>query len=198
MVCPARILLHTRFMSRSFRRRSTRAPRIRKVNDEKGRETSRLRAVFSSASRGDTIRPPMTKCPSCSQVIPEDRQSCPSCGTALEDSFTPTRLFVDTPRAAQTGKEPSAPRAGTRPVSRPARSSDSIDNARFVPGTILAERYRMSRLNIHGYVPLEKSPEVLRDRARAIIGRLGCALALYGFYTSLAGQRLFRGGFLQD
>ncbi len=31
-----------------------------------------------------------------------------------------------------------------------------------------------------------------------IVLGLGCALALYGFYTSLAGQKLFRGGFLQD
>jgi serine/threonine protein kinase len=88
----------------------------------------------------------MTKCPSCSQAIPDDRQSCPSCGTALEDSFTPTRLFTDESHGATSGKEPSARKGATRTTSRPSRSFNSIDNARFVPGTILAERYRITGL----------------------------------------------------
>jgi hypothetical protein len=84
----------------------------------------------------------MAKCPSCSQDIPDERQACPSCGTALGDSITPTRPLVNAPHpghaqdgARQRRESQSAPPS---PVSY-----DSIDNAKFVPGTILAERYRI-------------------------------------------------------
>lgn len=86
----------------------------------------------------------MIKCPSCSQAIPDDRQSCPSCGTALEDSFTPTRLLADAPppQPASARKESSA-RSSDSGRTRSISSFHSIDKSRFVPGTILAERYRI-------------------------------------------------------
>jgi predicted Ser/Thr protein kinase len=66
--------------------------------------------------------------------------TCPSCGTAVGDSFTPTRLFTEAPYSV-VQKEASAGRKGATP--RSSVSFDSIDNARFVAGTILAERYRI-------------------------------------------------------
>jgi Protein kinase domain len=79
----------------------------------------------------------MTTCPACSKEIPLGNNTCPSCGSALEELSAETRLFP---------QSPSTPRTKTATVNQPApgtTSFDSIDDARFVPGTILAERYRI-------------------------------------------------------
>lgn len=80
------------------------------------------------------------KCSSCATEIPDERQTCPSCGTALDDSFTPTRLLTDspkhsTPRGSQSSRKVSYTSARS--------TSGNIDDARFVSGTILAGRYRI-------------------------------------------------------
>jgi len=66
-------------------------------------------------------------CPSCNAEIRTDADICPTCGFALkasgEDDAT-RRLETPKPRATSS-------------------SFDSIDDARFVPGAILAERYRI-------------------------------------------------------
>jgi serine/threonine protein kinase len=79
----------------------------------------------------------MTRCPACSQEIAEGKSSCPSCGAAIEAPFAPTRRFADLPASARPPlvHPPSSPNKGS--------SFDSIDDARFVAGTILAERYRI-------------------------------------------------------
>ncbi|HET9711507.1 MAG TPA: serine/threonine-protein kinase, partial [Pyrinomonadaceae bacterium] len=61
-------------------------------------------------------------CPSCSKEISIDSQTCPNCGALIDDDGA-TRRFDE----RQT----------------PTRSYDSIDNGRFVPGTILSQRYRI-------------------------------------------------------
>jgi len=81
------------------------------------------------------------KCPSCSSLIPEGQVSCPSCGISVDDSFAPTRRLSDSQRA-------SVPKAQTQGQQSSQHQSqtvsfDSIDNARFVPGAIVAERYRI-------------------------------------------------------
>src|SRR5882672_6594149 len=75
--------------------------------------------------------PPPMKCPSCHKVIAGDASSCPSCGYSFEDATQ--RLE---PGEAPAGK-------ARQKVSRSYTSFDSIDDARFVPGTMLAERYRI-------------------------------------------------------
>ncbi|HEV7859046.1 MAG TPA: protein kinase [Pyrinomonadaceae bacterium] len=82
------------------------------------------------------------KCASCAEEIPEDRVTCPTCGTAVGDSFTPTRLFTEVPDSAPR-REVSSGRKVSSGSPRGGVSFDSIDNARFVAGTILAERYRI-------------------------------------------------------
>src|SRR5882762_2037100 len=64
----------------------------------------------------------MARCPSCLSEISSDVSSCPSCGHSFDDA---TRRFDS--RARQTA----------------STSFDSIDDARFVPGDILADRYRI-------------------------------------------------------
>ena len=70
-------------------------------------------------------------CPACHKEIPGDASFCSACGFSFDDATQRMEL----------GKSPtSKPR---QKESRSATSFDSIDDARFVPGTILAERYRI-------------------------------------------------------
>src|SRR5438876_5720129 len=70
-------------------------------------------------------------CPSCHKEIASDASSCPSCGYSFEDAT----------QRLEPGETPtSKPR---QKASRSYTSLDSIDDARFVPGTMLAERYRI-------------------------------------------------------
>ncbi len=85
------------------------------------------------------------KCPQCQREIPDDRSSCPSCGTAFGDSFTPTRLLPDEGDGASV-KAGATRRKASSSSSRPSSSFDSIDNARFTPGTTLIGRYRIVSL----------------------------------------------------
>ena len=73
----------------------------------------------------------MTRCPKCQREINEDALSCPSCGFSFDDA---TR---------QLDSRESPARDSGRKGSTSAPSFDSIDDSRFVPGTILAERYRI-------------------------------------------------------
>jgi serine/threonine-protein kinase len=88
----------------------------------------------------------MTKCPNCQKTIPEDRSSCPSCGTALGDSITPTRLLSEEGGGGAAAREGTTRRKSPGGSSRSQTSFDSIDNARFTPGTTLAGRYRIVSL----------------------------------------------------
>jgi serine/threonine protein kinase len=63
------------------------------------------------------------RCPQCRRDLPTDANFCQQCGTSLDNDAT---------RRLETPKTPSR-----------TTSFESIDDARFVPGTILAERYRI-------------------------------------------------------
>jgi predicted Ser/Thr protein kinase len=71
-------------------------------------------------------------CPSCSAEIRNDSGICSTCGVTLNQS-----LEDDATRRLDSAK----PSSGKSSLRTP--SFDSIDNARFVPGAILAERYRI-------------------------------------------------------
>src|SRR5256714_10073923 len=66
-------------------------------------------------------------CPSCHKEISANAASCPACGFSFDD-------------ATQRIEPESPPRKSQK---QSATSFDSIDDARFVPGTMLAERYRI-------------------------------------------------------
>jgi serine/threonine protein kinase len=63
-------------------------------------------------------------CPHCQKDLAADASFCHSCGASLNDDATRRMLY-------------------RKPASKSSTSFDSIDDARFVPGTILAERYRI-------------------------------------------------------
>src|SRR5881392_4178877 len=66
-------------------------------------------------------------CPRCQAEISRESPACSSCGFSFED-------------ATQQLESPPAPRLKDK---RSFSSFDSIDDARFVPGMMLAERYRI-------------------------------------------------------
>ncbi|MDQ2921168.1 MAG: serine/threonine protein kinase, partial [Acidobacteriota bacterium] len=68
----------------------------------------------------------ITRCPRCQKQLPDDSTSCPACGASFDES--PTRR-LDAPKTPRTGQN--------------STSYDSIDDARFVPGAMVAERYRI-------------------------------------------------------
>ncbi|HEX5707906.1 MAG TPA: serine/threonine-protein kinase [Pyrinomonadaceae bacterium] len=74
--------------------------------------------------------------------MPEGFASCPSCGADGDESVPATRLLPDErPRGAKA--RPPGRRPSTAPTVSSSIHESSIDDARFVPGTILAERYRI-------------------------------------------------------
>src|SRR5262249_30287338 len=72
-------------------------------------------------------------CPRCQVEISHDTTICASCGFRFDEA---TQKLDSVP--------PSPPRKSKDGSS--VSSTDSIDNARFVPGTILADRYRIASL----------------------------------------------------
>ncbi len=75
----------------------------------------------------------VVQCPACSKQVPESR-FCGSCGARLEAGSSTTLT-----RAAVPGARPSPSAPGRRPPS----SSSDVAGGRFLPGAILAERYRI-------------------------------------------------------
>ena len=67
-------------------------------------------------------------CPRCQKEIPSDASSCSACGLSFDDA---TQKLESHPPSARAGDKQSS------------ISFDSIDNARFIPGTILGDRYRI-------------------------------------------------------
>ncbi|MCB1034296.1 MAG: protein kinase, partial [Acidobacteria bacterium] len=73
----------------------------------------------------------MTRCPSCSARISPSAERCPSC---------------ETPLPAGATKTVEVPGPGIRAPGPEAGAGSSVDGGRFVPGTVLAGRYRVSGL----------------------------------------------------
>ncbi len=74
----------------------------------------------------------MITCPSCASELPASSRFCSTCGAALvPSSQAPTELGSS-----------AGGRAASPGVGRPG-SSDSLDDARFAPGTMLVGRYRI-------------------------------------------------------
>jgi eukaryotic-like serine/threonine-protein kinase len=93
-------------------------------------------------------------CPSCSDPITEAHRFCPSCGTSLDVSETPTgtapRPGTPGPRRRSDPASPSGlrtpPSAGHRTPggsNTGAGLAAGATQARFLPGDLLADRYRI-------------------------------------------------------
>ena len=62
------------------------------------------------------------RCPACSAEVPTDSRFCGGCGNDLERESTPTQTSAD---------------------FRTSTSAPSLDDARFLPGTMVSDRYRI-------------------------------------------------------
>jgi hypothetical protein len=84
-------------------------------------------------------------CPACESPVPDGSRFCRSCGSALSLSVTPTLTTFTPSPPGHTPVEQSPPRKSS-PKATHLSSSDSLDEARFVPGTTLVGRYRIVAL----------------------------------------------------
>ena len=82
----------------------------------------------------------MLTCASCGSAVPENSRFCPSCGVALASDDQATLEFVSS-KPKQTA-EPSTKVA----VKKLSSSSRLSDEGRFLPGRLLAGRYRIIAL----------------------------------------------------
>jgi len=65
----------------------------------------------------------MAQCPSCGSECPDGKRFCGDCGAAVDLTSAPTETSLKS--------EP------------PSASHPTPDQARFIPGTVLAKRYRI-------------------------------------------------------
>ena len=82
----------------------------------------------------------MIDCPSCGTQIPENSRFCSACGKATDSDVFATRTVASIAPAPR-----SSSRTNGSPQPRSSVSSSSSDS-RFLPGTLLAERYRIVSL----------------------------------------------------
>src|SRR3972149_6386633 len=93
----------------------------------------------------------MIRCPSCSREILDDSQVCSYCGTPVAESAKGGPPFsspaiTGEPGAGlptMTSPSPAVQPPAKNPMAFDSASSDSIDHARFTPGTMLTQRYRI-------------------------------------------------------
>ena len=87
------------------------------------------------------------RCPSCSSELPEESRFCGNCGTAVDTSSSPTQTSLrDSRDAAPTSTSVPGPIGAAQPSRAPASSVQTDDGARFLPGAMVAGRYRINGL----------------------------------------------------
>src|SRR5581483_4194384 len=79
----------------------------------------------------------MVRCPTCSRESDQSGRFCPWCAAALDGAFpeTATRSIRDDGQGPRVDAPPSSP-----------GSSSVVDEGRFLPGTVIAGRYRIAGL----------------------------------------------------
>ena len=133
----------------------------------------------------------MIRCPTCSHEASDASRFCPACGAPLSLSVSPTVSEPESP-ARGPGSDPVA-RKGT-PSSRPI-SSSSLGEDRFVPGTLLAERYRIVALagkggmgEVYRAEDLKLGQAVALKFLPEVLGKDGAALARFHREVRVARQ----------
>ena len=117
-------------------------------------------------------------CVTCKSVVPESSKFCNSCGRAVASGQEEVATeFIDAPMRN------TRPKARTSATSYMLSSDTSVEDGRFLPGTLLAERYRItaligrggmgevyraSDLKLGQPVALKFLPEALSREARAL------------------------------
>ncbi len=76
----------------------------------------------------------MVQCPSCSRELSPDSRFCSACGASADPSSEAPTQFSPQARAGDSARATSASHLS---------SSGGVQDGRFLPGTLLAERYRI-------------------------------------------------------
>ncbi|NDQ56030.1 MAG: serine/threonine protein kinase [Acidipila sp.] len=86
-------------------------------------------------------------CPTCALETSDGNSFCPSCGSAMDSNSTPTMSNAVSP-AARAPRSAPAREASGKAAGVLSSSSDTNPSggARFVPGTVLLDRYRIVAL----------------------------------------------------
>jgi eukaryotic-like serine/threonine-protein kinase len=131
-------------------------------------------------------------CTACGSAIPGTARFCPSCGIAVDFGATATLEPEAAPRV------PGSPGASPRkPGSTPriSSSSDSFDGARFIPGTVLEDRYRIVAMagrggmgEVYRAEDLKLSQAVALKFLPEFIAQDGAALARFHREVRIARQ----------
>ena len=87
-------------------------------------------------------RKAMIRCPSCETELPDETSICPTCTRSLE-AVEPATLVETHEQKLERQQALQSARAATRTR---ARGAASIDEARFIPGDIILNRYRVRGL----------------------------------------------------
>jgi hypothetical protein len=92
----------------------------------------------------------LTQCPACSDGVAADASSCPRCGAFLDTSATPTGT-APAPRPPATppsggARRPPSSGHGASATGGGRATAPTIDGGRFLPGTLLLDRYRVIEL----------------------------------------------------
>jgi serine/threonine protein kinase len=85
-------------------------------------------------------------CPSCKAEVAADVLSCPSCNTPIDISFAPTAMQIEPPDVSSRKSSDSGSRRNSQLSSAISPGAHSIDGARFIPGSVIADRYRIRGL----------------------------------------------------
>ena len=86
----------------------------------------------------------MASCQSCGQVVPEAARFCLSCGERIASNPVITAdVTSPTPVPIPNERRPSKPRSSSGSSSATSSGTSSGREGRFLPGTLLAARYRI-------------------------------------------------------